>query len=206
MAPGAPGNPSARLLILASASPRRHALLVGLGLEPVVVPVDIDETPRDGETPAALAERLARAKAAAPPVPRSPALVLAADTVVAVDGAVLGKPAGAEEARRMIRLLAGRAHEVITALAVRAVPEEIVTCDRVRSRVVFAPMTAEEVAWYAATGEGSDKAGGYALQGIGGLFVRAIEGSYTNVIGLPLETLYPHLRRWSILPRSASSR
>ena len=132
--------------------------------------------------------------------------MVAADTVVAVDGVVLGKPAAADEARRMIRLLAGRTHEVITALAVRALPEEVVACDRVLSRVTFAPMSAEEIDWYAATGEGSDKAGGYALQGIGGLFVRAIEGSYTNVIGLPLETLYPHLRRWDLLPRPASSR
>jgi septum formation protein len=162
--------------------------------------VDLDESPLPGERPGALAERLARAKAAAVAPPPSPALVVAADTVVSIGGAVLGKPADAADARRMIRLLAGRTHDVITAVALRALPEERLECERTLSRVTFAPMAAAEVAWYAGTGEGADKAGGYALQGIGALFVRSIEGSYTNVIGLPLEILYPHLRRWGFLP------
>lgn len=186
-----PGRP----LVLASASPRRAELLRLLGLQFSVRPASVDETPRAGEAPGDLAERLARAKAVALPEPPRPGAVLAADTVVAIDSTILGKPDGVEDARRMLRLLAGRVHEVTTAFALRAAPEESLVSERAVSRVRFAPMSEEEIAWYAATGEGDDKAGAYALQGIGALFVVAIEGSYTNVIGLPLERLYPHLRR-----------
>ena len=147
-----------------------------------------------------MTERLARAKAAAVARPASHALILGADTVVVVDGALLGKPADRGEASLMLGRLAGRTHEVITALALRAVPEETVVVERTRSLVTFASMSASEIDWYAATGEGLDKAGAYALQGLGALFVTAIAGSYTNVIGLPLDRLYPHLRRWGFLP------
>ena len=94
----------------------------------------------------------------------------------------------------------GRTHEVTTAVALRELPEETITCERTVSSVTFAPMSAEEIDWYVATGEGMDKAGAYALQGIGALFIVSIAGSYTNVIGLPLESLYPHLRRHGLLP------
>ncbi len=190
-----------RVIVLASASPRRAELLRLLGLEFTVVPTAIDETPRPGETPGDLAERLAREKvqAVSGPLP-SPALVVAADTIVVLDGEIFGKPRDRDEAARMVGRLAGRTHEVITAVAVRALPEETVACERALSSVTFALLSAEEIAWYAASGEGWDKAGAYALQGLGAVFVTGIEGSYTNVIGLPLERLYPHLRRYGLLP------
>jgi septum formation protein len=190
----------AREFLLASASPRRSELLALVGVRFRATPVDIDETPRPGEEPRALAERLAVEKARAVPPPAGPAVVLGADTVVVIDGTVLGKPRDDEEARRFVRLLAGRTHEVITAIALRLSPEESVAVETAVSRVTFAPMSEEEIAWYAATGEGRDKAGAYALQGIGALFVRSVEGSYTNVIGLPLDRLYPHLVRWGLIP------
>ena len=195
----APAAPP-RTLLLASASPRRAELLRMLGLEFTTVVTSIDETPRDREAPEDLAPRLARAKALAVPPPPGRALVIAADTIVVIDGDVLNKPVDEAEARRFVGRLAGATHEVITALAVRACPEESIAMESAVSRVTFAPMTAEEIAWYAGTGEGRDKAGAYALQGIGALFITAIEGSYTNVIGLPLDRLYPHLLDWGLIP------
>ena len=194
---------SNRVLILASASPRRAELLRLAGLEFSTRPADVDETPQPDEPPARLAVRLARAKAAAIAAGPSPALILGADTVVAVDGRVLGKPRDREEACVMLGALAGRAHEVITGVAARAVPEETIVVDAFTSRVVFSPMSAEEIAWYAASGEGLDKAGAYALQGKGCLFVSAVEGSYTNVIGLPMERILPLLRRFGVPMPSA---
>jgi septum formation protein len=189
----------ARSLLLASASPRRADLLRMLGLRFTTAPVGIDETPLPGEAPAAVAARLARGKALAVGFPERPSVVVAADTIVVAGGRILGKPRDAREAEEFVGSLAGRTHEVITAVAVRACPEDDLAVETAVSRVSFAPMSAAEIAWYAATGEGMDKAGAYALQGIGALFVTSIEGSYTNVIGLPLERLYPHLRRWHLL-------
>lgn len=189
-----------RRVLLASASPRRAELLAGLGLAYDVAPVDLDEAPRPSEAPADLALRLAREKALAASPPPRPTLVIAADTIVVAAGGVIGKPRDLAEARRHLSLLAGRTHLVITGLAVRACPEEDLAGETVTSRVTFAPMSEDEIDWYARTGEGMDKAGAYALQGIGALFVAAVEGSYTNVIGLPMERLYPHLRRWRVLP------
>jgi len=189
-----------RSIVLVSASPRRSDLLRLAGLTFAVRPVEVDETPRPGESAGFLAERLARAKVQALAKAPSPALAVAADTVVSAAGALLGKPRDRADARRMLRLLAGRTHEVTTAVALRELPEETITCERTVSSVTFAPMSAEEIDWYVATGEGMDKAGAYALQGIGALFIVSIAGSYTNVIGLPLESLYPHLRRHGLLP------
>lgn len=188
-----------RRLVLASASPRRAELLARLGVRFDVRPADVDESPRPGEAPAALAERLARDKALAVVPAGGPSLVVAADTIVVLDGALLGKPRDRQEAARFVGRLAGRTHEVLTGLAVRALPENQMTSEVVRSRVTFAPMRPEEIDWYAQSGEGLDKAGAYALQGIGSVFVEAVEGSYTNVIGLPMERLYPSLLRFGIL-------
>jgi septum formation protein len=188
-----------RRLVLASASPRRAELLTLLGLRFEVRAADLDEEPLAGESPAATAERLARAKALAVDPGPGEALVIGADTIVVLDGRILGKPRDRGEAERFVSLLAGRAHEVITGLAVRACPENRTESETAVSQVTFAPMSSEEVAWYAATGEGLDKAGAYALQGKGAVFVSAVHGSYTNVIGLPLERLYLHLKRRGLL-------
>jgi nucleoside triphosphate pyrophosphatase len=172
------------LLTLASRSPRRRELLAQLGIALEVNPADTDETPRPGEPAQAYVVRVAREKAAAVPGDT----VLAADTSVVLDGAVLGKPADDADARRMLRALSGREHEVLTAVcARRSGREEAVV---VTSRVAFAPLPDDAIAWYVATGEPRDKAGAYAVQGAGGAFVAAISGSVSNVVGLPLaETL-----------------
>jgi len=192
--------PPPRSLLLASASPRRAELLRMLGLTFTTVPASIDETPRRGEPPEEVARRLARDKALAVARPSRPALIVAADTLVVIAGEILGKPRDDDESRLFLGRLAGRTHEVITAVALRACPEESVGCEHAVSRVTMAPLTPAEIDWYARTGEGRDKAGAYALQGIGALFVTSVEGSYTNVIGLPLDRLYPHLVRWGLLP------
>jgi len=189
-----------RSIVLVSASPRRADLLRRAGLEFTIRPSEVDETPFPGEAPGVLAERLARAKVLALPALSFPALAIGADTVVAVADAVLGKPKDRAEARQMLRRLSGRVHEVTTAMALRTLPEETIQCERAVSRVTFAPLSDREIDWYAETGEGMDKAGAYALQGIGALFIESIAGSYTNVIGLPLDRLYPHLRLHGVLP------
>ena len=195
-----------RALILVSASPRRSDLLRHAGLDFTVRPADLDESPLPGEAPGELAMRLAFAKVRALPALPGPALAIAADTVVAIDGTILGKPRDLADARRMLGLLSGRTHHVITAVALRTLPEESLVSERAESLVTFVPMSAVEIAWYAATGEGMDKAGAYALQGIGALFIASIEGSYTNVIGLPLERLHPHFRRYGLLEPASARR
>jgi len=189
-----------RPIVLASASPRRSDLLRMIGLEFEVRPADLDETPFPGESPPALAGRLAIAKANSLRGLPSPSLTIGADTVVAIDEVVLGKPRDAAEARVMLRRLSGRTHEVITGIAVRVLPEDTTEGAQAISRVRFAPLSEREIDWYAETGEGLDKAGAYALQGKGSLFVESIDGSYTNVIGLPMETLYRILRRHGLGP------
>jgi septum formation protein len=191
------GEPAARRprLILASASPRRRELLGGLGLRFEVRPAECDETPLPGETPAAMVLRLAREKACrvASELDGEPpgALVLAADTTVVLDGEILGKPLDEDDARRMLARLAGRQHEVLTGLALHQREGGATATALERSRVRMAALGAEEIAWYVASGEPLDKAGSYAVQGLGALFVEAVEGNYTNVVGLPL----PAVRR-----------
>lgn len=172
-------------VVLASASPRRLELLRRLGIEPTVRAADVDETPRPDEAPRALAERLARAKVTVEA--HDDALVVAADTVVAVGAETLGKPRDGDDARSMLELLSGREHEVLTGVAVRR--HGRVAADVAATRVRFRPLRATEIDWYLATGEPRDKAGGYGLQGAGAALVAGIEGSHTNVIGLPLELL-----------------
>jgi septum formation protein len=175
-------------LILASASPRRRNLLADLGLELVVRPVDVDETPEEGEEPLTYVLRLARQKARAKAHPGE--LVLAADTVVVLDGDLLGKPADEAEARSMLARLAGRRHTVFTGQALYDPGHEREQVWVEASEVQIALLTEEEIAWYVATGETMDKAGSYAVQGIGALFVEAVDGNYTNVVGLPLPATY----------------
>lgn len=175
-------------VVLASSSPRRREILAALGLAFDVRAADVDESLRDGESPFDAAERLAREKAAAVEAGAGGALVIAADTLVVCDAAPLGKPGDRADARRMLALLAGRAHEVVTGVAL-ARGGRIVS-GREITRVAFAPMTLAEIEAYAASGEPDDKAGAYALQGIGGLFVTRVEGSPSNVVGLPVRLLY----------------
>jgi septum formation protein len=173
-------------LVLASASPRRRDLLIQIGLTPEAFDrADLDETPLPGELPPGHAARLARAKLEAC-APRHPgAFILAADTVVACGRRILPKPEDGETARRCIALLSGRRHRVIGAIAALA-PDGKVGTRLVVSNVTFRRLTPDEIAEYAASGEGLGKAGGYAIQGVAARYIRAIGGSYSNVVGLPL--------------------
>ncbi len=175
--------PALPRLILASASPRRQNLLATLGLHFLVRPVDLDETPHPDEPPEVYVRRLAEEKAAAKISPGE--LVLAADTSVILDGEILGKPADEAEARSMLARLAGREHTVLTGVALGELGLESRTVVE-SSRVRIAALEADEIAWYVGTGEPMDKAGSYAVQGLGAMFVEAITGDYTNVVGLPL--------------------
>jgi septum formation protein len=174
-------------LVLASSSPRRHDLLAGrLGLDVVVIPADIDESPKHGEAPAAMVQRLARRKVAAVEVEMDD-LVVAADTVVIADGDVMGKPETPDKARLMLQALSGREHVVLTGVAVRLGPKGASGVDRTKVR--FRRLSPSEIQWYVDSGEPMDKAGGYGIQGIASIFVEHLEGSETGVIGLPLGRL-----------------
>jgi septum formation protein len=176
------------VLVLASGSPRRRELLQGLGLRFTVRAADVDETPHPGEAPDAYVLRLAEEKARAAGRPGE--LVLAADTTVVVDGEILGKPEDDADAARMLGLLSGREHEVLTGVAVLDALEGRSVSEMARSAVRMAALTPGEIAWYVATGEPRDKAGAYAIQGLGSLFVEAVAGNYSNVVGLPIPTVY----------------
>lgn len=204
-------------LILASQSPRRIELMREAGFEPEVIPADIDETARPGETPFALVGRLSVAKATsvAQAAARPGDIVVAADTIVTVDGEALGKPADDADARAMLRRLSGRTHQVATgvcllkqgapAVAPAAAPgataaDEVTSetlCDQFTAvtDVTFYDLTAAEIDAYVATGEPADKAGAYGIQGAGGrLLVRGIDGDFYNVVGLPVAEVVRHLR------------
>jgi septum formation protein len=170
-------------LVLASASPRRRQLLAQIGVTPdAVAPADIDETPRKGELPRRYVLRMAEEKSAAAHGPD--ALTLAADTVVSVGRRILGKPADETEAAAFLALLSGRRHRVATAVALRLGAR--LWTRRVETQVRFKRLSRAETAAYLASGEWRGKAGGYAIQGIAAAFIPAINGSYTNVVGLPL--------------------
>jgi septum formation protein len=179
-------------LVLASASPRRAQLLRMLGLEIETVPADVDETWNAGEDPGAHAERLAREKALAIAARHPDAVIIGSDTVVAVDGDVLGKPRDAADAVHMLQRLQGREHEVATGIAVwRGELHSAVERVRVRFRS-YDDTTAHE---YAATGEGMDKAGAYGIQGFGATLVERIDGDYFAVMGLPIVRTMQLLKR-----------
>lgn len=173
-------------LILASASPRRLALLRQVGIEPdAVAPADIDETPLKDETPRRLVLRLAEGKAAAGAALRPDAFVLGSDTTVAVGRRILEKPVDETDARRMLALLSGRAHRVMTGVAVAA-PGGRMASRVVEARLQFKRLTPEEAERFIASGEWRGVAGGYRIQGMAEGFVMAISGSYSAVVGLPL--------------------
>jgi septum formation protein len=179
------------MLILASQSPRRAEILKQAGFEFVVRPATVDETPLAGESPQACVERLARAKALAVEAGAED-IVLGADTVVVIDGRILGKPADAADAERMLHALSGRQHEVITGVCLRR--QSTVVCGSAVTRVWFALLSPEEIGAYVASGEPMDKAGAYAIQGLASRYITRIEGSYTNVVGLPIDWVHLHLR------------
>ncbi|HZG53426.1 MAG TPA: Maf family protein [Pyrinomonadaceae bacterium] len=190
VSPGAAEEFELEHLVLASSSPRRAEILRAVGWPFEVSAANVDETARDGEEVIEYVERLACEKAEAVAEGRASGLVLGADTVVAVGGRMLGKPVDTEDARRMLRLLSGRWHEVLTGVAlVRAETGDVLVAHEL-TRVRFAPLTDEEIDWYAATGEPADKAGAYAVQGRAALFIEEIEGDYWNVVGLPVRLVY----------------
>jgi nucleoside triphosphate pyrophosphatase len=209
--------------VLASASPRRREILKSLAIRFRVAPSNITEEVLPGETPERAASRLAREKAQTAARHAAGWPVLAADTIVVVDADVLGKPRTDRQAREMLRRLSGRWHEVITAVCLgvsgragrreaeggRRTRESVANAapaafplppadyhfltEVSRSRVLFAPLSKREIEWYVSTGEQRDKAGAYAVQGLGARFIEAIEGSFTNVMGLPARTVYEML-------------
>lgn len=181
-------------LILASASPRRAELLRSAGFTFDVQPADVDETPRDGESPHDYTLRVARDKAQH--VEKFPAstgaVLLAADTEVVADGRILGKPRDSADASAMLRRLSGTAHEVLTAVVVRAAGREM--AEVVSTRVHVADLSDADIAWYVASGEPMGKAGAYAIQGRAARFIDRIEGSWSSVVGLPLAAVHRLLR------------
>jgi len=180
------------MLVLASASPRRQELLRAAGIAFEVQPADIVETPLAGEAPQACAERLAREKALAVARLRPRELVLGADTIVVVDNQILGKPADHADAARMLRLLSGREHQVITGVALVVSGQWSVASET--TSVTMAKISEQEITDYVATGEPMDKAGAYAIQGIASRWIPRIEGDYSNVVGLPVALVYRMLR------------
>lgn len=176
-------------LVLASASPRRARLLSEAGIEFAVEPSDIEEIFDEGLTATENAAKVAVEKAESVAGPAPDALVLAADTVVVLDGEIIGKPADTAAARAMLARLAGREHEVITGVALVDATRELVWSGTASSRVRFREIPAEDIAAYVATGEPMDKAGAYAIQGGAAKWIEGYEGSLTNIIGLPMELL-----------------
>ena len=189
------------MLVLASASPRRQELLRNAGIHFTVQPADIDETPLAGEFPRDCAERLARQKALAVFRKQPQNHVLGADTIVVIDDLILGKPSNANDATRMLRLLSGSTHAVITGVCLvgpitggqelRTVFEKTAS---ETTHVTMSKISDDEIRDYVATGEPMDKAGAYAIQGMASRWIPRIEGDYSNVVGLPLSRVYRMLR------------
>jgi len=187
------------MLVLASASPRRQELLRNAGIRFTVLPAEIDETPLAGESPRDCAERLAREKALAVFHERRQDLVLGADTIVEIDNLILGKPVDAADAGRMLRMLSGRTHTVITGVClVEPVRERTnVSIASASTSVTMCEISEHEIQDYIASGEPMDKAGAYAIQGIASRWIPRIEGDYSNVVGLPVALVYSMLKKTS---------
>lgn len=180
-------------LVLASASPRRAELLRRIGLDPTIIAADVDESVLPGESPHDYVVRVAADKAHAVAQAHPSQVILAADTAVVVDDEALGKPADVDDAVAMLARLSGRSHRVLTAVVV-VDPEGIEHSSVAAATVTMADTSATERAWYVGTGEPMDKAGAYAVQGIGAAFVEQVDGDPTTVIGLPLRTTVELLR------------
>ena len=189
-------------LYLASTSPRRRELLSQADIKFTVLDVAIDETQRANELPTAYVERLAKEKAEAGYQriqDDNDAIVLAADTIVVLEDDILGKPSNQAEAQEMLRALSGRSHVVMTAFAIKTA--EQIRVQRVNTTVFFRSITSKEIDWYWRSGEQLDKAGGYGIQGKGGIFVSNISGSYSTVVGLPLSEVVVALQNFDIYPQ-----
>ncbi|MCO6429671.1 MAG: septum formation protein Maf [Deltaproteobacteria bacterium] len=186
-------------LILASASPRRLELLTGAGLKFKVIAPDVDESQLPGESPQQMTERLALLKAGSIAEANRSAWILAADTIVVLDGEVLGKPSGPKEAEEMLSRIQGRYHTVIGGFAIVNASSNVSHAEVHSSRVKMAALTPEMAARYVKTGEPLDKAGSYAIQGIGAGLVEEVQGSYTNVVGLNLSAVLAAFKRLELL-------
>jgi septum formation protein len=183
-------------LLLASASPRRAELLRAAGFTFDIQPANADESVHAGEAAAAYVQRVAEAKARVVLPAAGDRVVLAADTTVVVNGQIFGKPDDERDAVRMLRALRSRRHEVLTAVTLAT---RIRTLTRVEQTMVeFGPMSDREIEWYVASGEPSDRAGAYAVQGLASRFVTRVDGSYSNVVGLPVAVVYEMLKEFAI--------
>jgi len=189
-------------VLLSSGSPRRKELLSLLGIDFQIKVPQIHEIQKPGEAPEDFCSRVSCEKAMEVSHEYPDSLIIAADTIVVINGMILGKPRDTDEARDFLFLLQGREHEVLTAYTILSGPK--CKTNVVRTMVLFKEMSPEEISWYISTGEPMDKAGAYALQGIGSIFIDRIQGSYTNVIGLPLSHLYFDLKGYGIRVDSPS--
>jgi septum formation protein len=180
--------------VLASRSPRRREILLQAGIPFVVRPIDVDETPLPGEAARDYVTRIAREKAGAATSGSTVdgEIVLSADTTVVIQGEILAKPLDTADARRMLHMLSGQRHEVLTGICLRSATRAVEDC--AETSVWFAPLSSQEIESYAASGEPMDKAGAYAIQGLASKFIQRIEGCYFNVMGLPVAMVYRHLR------------
>jgi septum formation protein len=186
--------------ILASSSPRRRELLTSIGLDFDVRPSHVPEVHQEGEAPEEYVARLSRDKAHALAAENPSEWVIAADTTVMLEEQLLEKPADVADAQRMLALIAGRTHVVYTGVTLENVSRDWRDTRVAESEVRMLPLSSEDIEWYVKTGEPLDKAGAYAVQGIGAMFIESIHGSYSNVVGLPLATLFQMLRRAGIDP------
>jgi septum formation protein len=191
--------------ILASSSPRRRELLASIGLAFDVIPSHVPEVHQRGEAPEEYVGRLSRDKASAIAAEHPDRWVIAADTTVLFGDTLLEKPVDTEDAVRMLHVIAGQTHTVYTGITLQHVGRGYHETRVSESEVRMLPLSEDEVRWYVATGEPMDKAGAYAVQGIGSMFIESVHGSFTNVVGLPLATLYQMLRRAGIDPLNRSS-
>jgi septum formation protein len=188
-------------IILASQSPRRRRLLEAAGLIFKVIPSQVQEEDFEAVDPAAYAKRLAEAKAGDVAERHPESWVIGADSIVLIDGQILEKPASTSDARRMMELLSGKTHQVLTGYAIVLAGDAHAFSDVETTEVTFKPLTDEEIEWYIQTPEPYDKAGGYAIQGLGSFMVKQIKGSYTNVVGLPVCEVLDQLYRLGVISR-----
>jgi len=190
--------------VLASSSPRRRQLLESIGLQFDVIPSAVPEELERGETPEEYVIRLSRQKAAAVAETNRDRWIIAADTIVVLGDQVLEKPRDTADAKRMLAAIAGQTHVVYTGVAVKCLQKNYADTHVAVSEVRMLPLSAKEIDWYVGTGEPLDKAGAYAAQGAGALFIESIHGSHTNVVGLPLALLFQMLRRAGLDPLQSS--